>query len=60
MYEIEYDKFKNVDLLSIKLIMIEIEKWINEFVENRIKKYNSPRKMIEEIEYEKEKNKRCK
>jgi hypothetical protein len=26
MYEIEYDKFKNVDLLSIKLIMIEIEK----------------------------------
>jgi E1A-binding protein p400 len=51
--------FQHVDLFSLNLFLVELETCLTAFVAHRIKKYHSPRKLIEEIDSAPEPPPRC-
>ena len=51
--------FQHVDLFSLNLLLVELETCLTAFVAHRIKKYHSPRKLIEEIDSAPEPPPRC-
>ncbi|PNF36884.1 hypothetical protein B7P43_G08882 [Cryptotermes secundus] len=50
MSVLDYDPFKHVDLFSLNLLLVELETCLTAFVAHRIKKYRTPKKLIEEID----------
>jgi E1A-binding protein p400 len=50
---------QHVDLFSLNLLLVELETCLTAFVAHRIKKYHSPRKLIEEIDSAPEPSPRC-
>jgi E1A-binding protein p400 len=51
--------FQHVDLFSLNLLLVELETCLTAFVAHRIKKYRTPKKLIEEIDSTPEPPPRC-
>lgn len=51
--------FQHVDLFSLNLLLVELETCLTAFVAHRIKKYRTPKKLIEEIDSMPEPPPRC-
>ncbi|XP_071446621.1 helicase domino isoform X2 [Hetaerina americana] len=45
-----YDPFKHIDLFSINLLLVQLELCLTAFVAHRMKKFQPPRRLIEEID----------
>ena len=51
--------FQHVDLFSLNLLLVDLEICLTAFVAHRIKKYRTPKKLIEEIDSAPEPQPRC-
>uniref|UniRef100_T1JC71 Helicase domino n=1 Tax=Strigamia maritima TaxID=126957 RepID=T1JC71_STRMM len=47
---LEYDPFKHVDLYSLNLLLADLELYLTAFAAHRIKRFQTPKKLIEEID----------
>nr|QVD39288.1 Helicase domino [Schistocerca gregaria] len=56
---LDYDPFKHVDLFYLNLLLLDLELCLTAFVAHRIKKYQAPKKLIEEIDTKPDPAPRC-
>ncbi|XP_046390170.1 helicase domino isoform X2 [Ischnura elegans] len=47
---LSYDPFKHVDLFSMNLLLVQLELCLTAFVAHRMKKFQPPRRLIEEVD----------
>ncbi|XP_012218897.2 helicase domino isoform X2 [Linepithema humile] len=56
---LDYDPFKHVQLSSLNLLLLDLEQTVSAFVAHRVKRLQTPRKLIEEIDSQPEPPPRC-
>ncbi|XP_050451369.1 helicase domino isoform X1 [Cataglyphis hispanica] len=55
----DYDPFKHIQLSSLNLLLLDLELTLSAFVAHRMKRLQTPRKLIEEIDNQPEPTPRC-
>ncbi|CAK9821897.1 Helicase ssl-1 [Anthophora retusa] len=56
---LDYDPFKHIDLSSINLLLCDLELTLTAFVAHRVRRLQTPRKLIEEIDTQPDPPPRC-
>ncbi|XP_050472757.1 helicase domino isoform X2 [Bombus huntii] len=56
---LDYDPFKHIDLSSINLLLCDLELSLTAFVAHRVRRLQTPRKLIEEIDTQPDPSPRC-
>ncbi|XP_061928552.1 helicase domino isoform X4 [Apis cerana] len=56
---LDYDPFKHIDLSSINLLLCDLELTLTAFVAHRVRRLQTPRKLIEEIDTQPDPFPRC-
>ncbi|XP_076232641.1 domino helicase isoform X2 [Calliopsis andreniformis] len=56
---LDYDPFKHIDLSSISLLLCDLEFTLTAFVAHRVRRLQTPRKLIEEIDSQPDPPPRC-
>ncbi|XP_014482898.1 PREDICTED: uncharacterized protein LOC106748666 [Dinoponera quadriceps] len=56
---LDYDPLKHIDLSSVNLLLLDLELTLSAFVAHRVRRLQTPRKLIEEIDNQPEPAPRC-